>query len=436
MCEDQPVAKRGSADPGAARAPPVNKEKLRTSAQACVSAVQQRLGPDLLAAELRALREQVAGPESTVVQLHKLGLHQTLTKNERLVLDQARTAELECGRLLVLALLRALQAEFLPEWRQICQAKGIGSADESAKLVQGIVLLHGLSAAVTDSASAVFHPALLTPEQAHKHLQRHASARGCYLVTAFAEDTVQLHVLGAKGDVSTYAVHAGTPWAVGTTPVPGADGLDALLELLHRRQPMLPELTCGVFGEPLPDHMSRFRWLCQLPDEPRQALCDILLELGFTGDAQLVQQVCGQAAAALTLPPGAPVRPALPGRAPTMNHFMVVHHAQDLPRPVGVSDSRVKRFAPDGWQRDLLNIVDAGESALVSAPTSSGKTFIAFYVIEKVLRERTDGRGLVVYVAPSKALVQQVEADIYSRFQKDYGKPSVHRCGIFTGEEP
>ncbi|CAE7890243.1 unnamed protein product, partial [Symbiodinium sp. KB8] len=84
---------------------------------------------------------------------------------------------------------------------------------------------------------------------------------------------------------------------------------------------------------------------------------------------------------------------------------------------------------PDGWQSILLDVADAGQSALVQAPTGSGKTFIAFYVIEKALR--TSDEGIVVYVCPTKALANQVHAEIEARFEKSYrdGRPF---CGIFT----
>jgi superfamily II RNA helicase len=66
------------------------------------------------------------------------------------------------------------------------------------------------------------------------------------------------------------------------------------------------------------------------------------------------------------------------------------------------SDPRVP-FKPDGWQRKVLDELDQGNSLFVVAPTSAGKTFIAFYAMEKVLKEADE--GVLVYVAPTKALV-------------------------------
>ena len=98
-------------------------------------------------------------------------------------------------------------------------------------------------------------------------------------------------------------------------------------------------------------------------------------------------------------------------------------------------DPRVS-FAPDAWQRKVLDCLDRNESILVvgeypsrvlfgvvvsrtfhKAPTSAGKTFISFYAMEQVLRESDD--GFLVYIAPTKALVTQVAAEIYARFSKD-----------------
>ncbi|PHH83095.1 hypothetical protein CDD82_3630 [Ophiocordyceps australis] len=81
-------------------------------------------------------------------------------------------------------------------------------------------------------------------------------------------------------------------------------------------------------------------------------------------------------------------------------------------------DSRVPSFQPDAWQRDVLDAIDANRSLFVVAPTSAGKTFISFYAMKKVLQSSDD--GVLVYVAPTKALVNQIAAEIQARFSKSY----------------
>lgn len=80
-------------------------------------------------------------------------------------------------------------------------------------------------------------------------------------------------------------------------------------------------------------------------------------------------------------------------------------------------DSRVP-FEPDAWQRKVLDEIDARRSLLVVAPTSAGKTFISFYAMKQVLESNNE--DVLVYVAPTKALVNQIAAEVQARFSKNY----------------
>ena len=66
--------------------------------------------------------------------------------------------------------------------------------------------------------------------------------------------------------------------------------------------------------------------------------------------------------------------------------FQLLHCGPYMDRNLdSAPDSRVP-FQPDGWQRQVLDDLDAQKSVFVVAPTSAGKTFISFYAMEKILR--------------------------------------------------
>ena len=99
-------------------------------------------------------------------------------------------------------------------------------------------------------------------------------------------------------------------------------------------------------------------------------------------------------------------------------NFQLLHCGPYMDRNLdSAPDTRVP-FVPDGWQRRVLDELDAENSVFVVAPTSAGKTFISFYAMEKILRG--NDHGVLVYVAPTKALVNQIAAEIQARFKKSY----------------
>ena len=92
-------------------------------------------------------------------------------------------------------------------------------------------------------------------------------------------------------------------------------------------------------------------------------------------------------------------------------------------------DPRVKHFIPDQWQRDMFDYIDANQSVLIVAPTSSGKTFASYYCMEKILRSSDE--DVIVYVSPTKALCNQVMAMVNSLFEKSLSNGK-KLCGVFT----
>ncbi|CAD2098109.1 DEAD/DEAH box helicase, putative [Plasmodium vinckei] len=103
------------------------------------------------------------------------------------------------------------------------------------------------------------------------------------------------------------------------------------------------------------------------------------------------------------------------------HEFQLYYMYYLLDRTTGnIKDKRVL-FTLDTWQYNILNLVDRRKSILVSCPTSSGKTFICYYVMDKVLRLNND--SVVVYVAPNDTLALQVFHEVNGRFStKSYSK--------------
>jgi len=104
----------------------------------------------------------------------------------------------------------------------------------------------------------------------------------------------------------------------------------------------------------------------------------------------------------------------------TPAEFLLEHCGPYLERSFdSAPDPRVPSFHPDAWQRKVLDAIDANRSVLAIAPTSAGKTFISFYAMKNVLQANDD--DVLVYVAPTKALVNQIAAEVQARFSKKYG---------------
>ena len=150
--------------------------------------------------------------------------------------------------------------------------------------------------------------------------------------------------------------------------------------------------------------------------EERREMGKILGDMGFEDLAtMLVGKLPNSAGQSITASPSI--------------RFQLEVVPEHLERPAGIeSDPRVA-FRPDQWQKKLLDVVDSGNSALVVAPTASGKTFISYYVMEQCLR--VDDESVVVYVAPTKPLVNQVRAEISARFRKQY-RGSQKMVSVFT----
>jgi len=77
----------------------------------------------------------------------------------------------------------------------------------------------------------------------------------------------------------------------------------------------------------------------------------------------------------------------------------------------------------DTFQEEAIKAIDEGKSVLVSAPTGTGKTLVADYLIEQALNEDRE----IIYTAPIKALSNQKYREYSERFGSD-------KVGLVTGD--
>lgn len=109
--------------------------------------------------------------------------------------------------------------------------------------------------------------------------------------------------------------------------------------------------------------------------------------------------------------------------------FQLLHCGPYFDRSIDSAPDERVPFEPDGWQREVLDAIDARKSLFVVAPTSSGKTFISFYAMKQILQSNND---VLVYVAPTKALVSQIAAEIQARFHKSFSQAGRSVWAIHT----
>ncbi len=87
----------------------------------------------------------------------------------------------------------------------------------------------------------------------------------------------------------------------------------------------------------------------------------------------------------------------------------------------GLRPAKTYEFQLDMFQEAAIGYIEKGESVLVSAHTSAGKTAVAEYAIAKSLR---DGQR-VIYTSPIKALSNQKYRDLQAEFSD---------VGLMTGD--
>jgi len=90
-------------------------------------------------------------------------------------------------------------------------------------------------------------------------------------------------------------------------------------------------------------------------------------------------------------------------------------------KEIGAKPAKEYPFVLDPFQQQAVDFIEDGESVLVSAHTSAGKTAVAEYAIAKSLRDKQR----VIYTSPIKALSNQKYRDL----EEEFGD-----VGLMTGD--
>lgn len=106
------------------------------------------------------------------------------------------------------------------------------------------------------------------------------------------------------------------------------------------------------------------------------------------------------------------LRPGLRERLPLPFRIEWTRRSIDDTIVIGERGLRVNRFQRRFWRE-----ADAHDWLSVSAPTSSGKSFIIGQWVTQLLGRGT--RGIVIYVVPTRALISQVERDMKAMLQRE-----------------
>lgn len=67
------------------------------------------------------------------------------------------------------------------------------------------------------------------------------------------------------------------------------------------------------------------------------------------------------------------------------------------------------------FQKEVYSAFDTNQAITVSAPTSAGKSFILLRIMSDFVQEHSEAK--IVYIVPTRALIQQVELDIREHFK-------------------